>query len=172
MSNNKTDIDIQNLEWNRVYKNLTESQVGNNSHESLVGKIAYSKYIDQKYAFIQENIEKNNCNPTAEEIIVIIKLFEQKGAIQSLRNDAKYELEEYTNNLVYSEIKKYLNNKRNFVLSIGASIIGAFIYSFIIALAIFSSTYGDPESRISRALDALISQEVVTSKGLSSSEKP
>lgn len=162
MTLNKDSIDIQRLEKDLVYNKLVTDNRGN-KYDTLVGKVAYSLYIEQKNQFIKKREKSQDKAPSTEDLKAIIEYLSHGEMIKSLRDTAIVEVNKYSSMLIYEDIERIIRKKRSFFLSIVASLIATFIYSVIIAVVIFTVNK-DPSSKVGKIINIIFEENYKVSK--------
>ena len=146
------------LEGKSIFGKLVPPSTDSKSkHEIIIGKLAYAQYIIQKYQFIEKSKQDNGVYPGEAKIRTLISYFDDHGdALEILKTKAETELGSYTDELLYNKTEEIIIKHKSFWNSVSAGIAGAFIYSIIIALVIFSATIGMPDTKFSRIAEILI----------------
>lgn len=147
------------LEGRVIFRKLIPQNNDNQSkHDAIVGKLAYTQYVIQKYQFIEKSRKDNGAYPGEAKMETLISFFGAHGgdALSNLRASAEAELKAYSDELLYKKTEEIIVKHKSFWGAVFASIMGAFLYSIIIALIIFSITIGMPNTKIARISEILL----------------
>jgi hypothetical protein len=126
-------------------------------HDAIIGKLAYTQYVIQKYQFIEKSRQDDGEYPGEAKMETIISFFGAQGdALANLKASAEAELTAYSDELLYRRTEEIVVKHKSFWGAVFASMTGAFLYSIIIALVIFSITIGMPNTKIARISEILL----------------
>ncbi|MDJ0581238.1 hypothetical protein [Crocosphaera sp.] len=175
MNNNPEEIHSQQIdnddlfliqEDEEVFSILIASTNKNSKHDELLGMVAYAKYSLQKHQYVSLYKRENRQLPSKEVLKAIITPFkdENSDALSSLKQSSEQFLKEYTQEYlentkqekIIQPLEKVIEKNTNFWVAVWAGIVGAFIYSVIIALVILIVTAAIPNNKFARIIKILL----------------
>jgi hypothetical protein len=146
-----------------------------NKFDNLVGHVACAQFIIQKHQFIEQSKKDDGIEPTDEKLISLLTSFRanNSNALTSLKTSSEQLLknfaEEYSRkaNLTnfVEPIKKHVDLRTGWLNNVWASIVGAFLYSIIVGIVIFTVTVVQPESKFAKAFRILFVDTTEVPKG-------
>ncbi|MCU0543667.1 MAG: hypothetical protein MUE44_16050 [Oscillatoriaceae cyanobacterium Prado104] len=145
----------------KIFQVLNPYNENSSKNDKIVGMLAYAQYSIYKQEFVRNYRQENGKEPTEEELKSISMSFQNENSniIRLLKQNSKILLsdyaQEYMENKIREEIlepiEKTIERRTRFWPSIGANVFASFIYSFAVALILFTATVAFPDAPISRA---------------------
>ena len=137
--------------------------------EEVSGLIAYAQYSLQKHQFIKKYEQEEGQPPTKDHIHSIILSFRYRNSAtllslkqkseNLLREYAKEYLENVQHREIIEPIEKIVKKHTNFWSSIWTSLVAAFLYSFVVAIIIFTATAAVPNNKFSQIIRILLEEQ-------------
>ncbi|MCU0569708.1 MAG: hypothetical protein MUF49_24435 [Oculatellaceae cyanobacterium Prado106] len=158
----------------RVFDILIPSSKGKISKfEEVSGLISYSQYALLKYQFVAKYQQDQGQPPPEDHIRSIIRSFGDlnSAALLSLKQQSERLLEDYAKEYlenskreeILEPIEKIVKKHTNFWSSIWANLVAAVLYSFVVAVIIFTATAAIPNNKFSQIIRILLEEESVPS---------
>ncbi|NJD02074.1 MAG: hypothetical protein FIA99_05645 [Ruminiclostridium sp.] len=130
--------------------------------QHLIDLVAYAEFSKQKFQFMQMYEKEEGRYPTEEEwkpFLNYIK-YEDSEQIRSLKAKSSSLLvnfaSNYADNLnvknILEPIKKHIDNRTKFWISVFINLLATFFYSLLIAVVIFIATASYPESKFAQII--------------------
>lgn len=132
----------------------------------LSGMIADAMYSLNKHRYIEKYVKDQGGLPTNQEIRVLMRSFQDEDSyrLQALEqqsaNSLKEVIDEYVGRIAEEKfarpVEKIVKDNTKFWIAVRASIVASFIYSLLIAAAIFTATAALPDTKFARIIQILI----------------
>lgn len=147
---------------NPLNKNLSKA-------DEIAGMVAYAQYSLQKYQFIKRYQQEEGRLPTEDLLRSIIMSFKDENsvALLSLKQKAEILLKEYTveylenakREEILEPIEEIIKKRTNFWSSVGSNLAAAVIYSFFVAIIVFTATAAVPNTKFAQILRILMEEK-------------
>lgn len=166
---NPSDDPFLIQEDKKVFEILNPTRKDISKFDEIAGMIAYAQYSLQKHQYVSTYQKDEKRPPSEESLKAIIMSFkdENSAALLSLKRNAEILLGEYTQEYlenakrgeILDPIEKIIKRHTNFWISIGTNLVAAVIYSFFVAIIVFTATAAVPNTKFSRIFRILIEEQ-------------
>jgi hypothetical protein len=136
--------------------------------DEIAGMIAYAQYSLQKHQFVSKYQQEEGKPPTEDLLKSIVMSFkdENSAALLSLKQKSEILLREYAREYlenakreeIIEPIQKIIEKRTSFWSSIWANIAAAVLYSFVVAVILFTATVALPNTKFSRIIRILMEE--------------
>ncbi|MEG3880148.1 hypothetical protein QT972_22565 [Microcoleus sp. herbarium7] len=167
-SNNINSDSFLIQEDEKVFELLNPPNANLSKLDEISGMIAYAHYSIQKHQFVKGCQQSQGKMPTEDALKSLIFSFqnENNAALSALKIQSKILLnqyaQEYLEKGIYQEIlepiEKVIEKRTSFWSAIGTNLFGSVIYSFVIALIVFTTTAAVPNTKFSRIFKILMEE--------------
>lgn len=159
-----------------VFSKLLPAESNMSKFDRVAGMIAYAQYALHKHQFIEQYSKEEGKPPSEDHLKTIIMTFKDENgtALESLKEQSKNLLREYAkeyadsveHSQILNPIKEEVQKRTRFWPNVAASMIGAFLYSLLVAIIIFIATSAMPQAKFSKIIRLLTEthQESVDTK--------
>ncbi|NJM98011.1 MAG: hypothetical protein HC800_13435 [Phormidesmis sp. RL_2_1] len=137
--------------------------------DEVSGLIAYARYSLQKHQFVIKYQQEEGRPPTADNIQAIIMSFKDVNseALQTLKQKSESLLREYAEEYAENAKRKdilapmelIVKKHTRFWLAVGTNLVAALIYSFIVAVILFTATAVAPNNKFSQIIKILMESQ-------------
>jgi hypothetical protein len=137
--------------------------------EEVSGLIAYAQYSLQKHQFVMKYQQEEGRPPTEENIRAIVMSFKDadSAALLSLKQQSENLLREYAKEYwenakreeMLQPIENIVKKHTNFWSSIWANLVASVLYSFLIAIIVFTATATLPNTKFAQIIKILMQEE-------------
>jgi hypothetical protein len=137
--------------------------------EEVSGLIAYAQYSLQKHQFVTKYQQEEGQPPTEAHIRSIIMSFKDvnSAALLSLKQQSENLLREYAKEYlenakreeILEPIEEIVKKHTNFWSSIWANLVAAVLYSFVVAIIIFTATAAVPNTKFAQIIRILLEEQ-------------
>ena len=168
-----------------VFEKLMAPDDKKSKLSEVSGMIAYANYALQKHQYIEQFKKENHDEPPSDDLLksIILSFKTDGAALDGLRQQSERLLREYAEEYAIAmgsrrivkpietaiktetrSLRASVDERMRFWPGVGASMLGALFYSFLVAVVIFITTVSAPETKFSRAFTILF-EEAQVQKG-------
>jgi hypothetical protein len=152
----------------KVFQLLNPPNTNLSKLDEISGLIAYAQYSIQKHQFVKGCQQSQGKMPTEDALKSLIFSFqnENNAALSSLKIQSKILLNQYAEEYlekgirqeILEPIEQVIEKRTSFWSAIGTNLFASVIYSFIVALIVFTATAAVPNTKFSRILKILMEE--------------
>ena len=152
----------------KVFEILNPPNTNLSKLDEISGLIAYAQYSIRIHQFVKDYRQTEGKMPTEDALKSVILSFknENSAVLLSLKIQSKILLNEYAEEYlekgireeILEPIEKVIEKRTSFWSAIGTNLFASLIYSFIVALIVFTTTAAVPNTKFSRILKILMEE--------------
>ena len=152
----------------KVFELLNPPNINLSKLDEVCGMIAYTKYSIHKHEFVKDYQRSHGIMPTEDALKSATMSFKNENgvALSSLKIQSKILLNQYAEEYlekgirqeILEPIEKIIEKRTSFWSSIGTNLLASVIYSFVVALIVFTTTAAVPNTKYSRILKILMEE--------------
>ncbi|MEG4573531.1 hypothetical protein QUA56_12670 [Microcoleus sp. N3A4] len=152
----------------KVFELLNPPNTNLSKLDKVSGMIAYAQYSIHKHQFVKDYQQSQGTMPTEDALKSAIMSYknENSAALLSLKMQSNILLNEYAEEYLEKEIRQeilepieqIIQKRTSFWSAIGTNLFASVIYSFVIALIVFTTTAAVPNTKFSRILKILMEE--------------
>ncbi len=167
-SNNLVSIPSILQEDEEIFEILNSPNINTSKADKIAGMIAYAQYSRRKHQSLKTYRQIEGKTPT-EDILKLINMSfkdEKSDTLSSLKMDSQMLLKDYAEEYLEKKIRqeilepieKVIEKRTSFLSAIGTNLLAAVIYSFAVALIVFTTTAAVPNTKFSRIFKILMEE--------------
>ncbi len=152
----------------KVFELLNPPNTNLSKLDKVSGMIAYAQYSIHKHQFVKDYQQSQGTMPTEDALKSAIMSYknENSAALSSLKMQSNILLNEYAEEYlekrireeILEPIEKVIEKRTSFWPAIGTNLFGSVIYSFVVALIVFTTTAAVPNTKFSRIFKILMEE--------------